>query len=89
VDGIPAGFALFCELDNPANKTELRRLALDCPGQGPGQRLLGDLIVHGCRALGRDRSWLDVVPDTPRALRSYEKPGSGPPENAPMTSSRT
>jgi RimJ/RimL family protein N-acetyltransferase len=75
LDGIPAGFALFCELDNPANKTELRRLALGRTDQGLGQRFLGDLIAYGFGALGRDRIWLDVVPDNPRALRSYEKAG--------------
>jgi RimJ/RimL family protein N-acetyltransferase len=75
VDGTPAGFALFCELDNPAKKTELRRLALDKTDQGLGQRFLRDLIAHGFKNLARDRIWLDVVPDNPRAIRSYEKAG--------------
>lgn len=75
VDDVPVGFALFCELDNPSGRTELRRLGLNTTGSGLGQSFLTDLKAFGFDTLGRAKIWLDVVPDNPRAIRSYEKSG--------------
>ncbi|MEP2531029.1 GNAT family protein [Shimia sp.] len=74
-DNHPLGFALFCELDNPAGRCELRRLALAQTGKGAGQAFLRDLVSYAFDNLNKSRIWLDVVPDNPRAIRSYEKTG--------------
>lgn len=74
-DGAPAGFALFCELDNPAKRAELRRLALAKTDGGIGRQFLGDLVDHAFSTLGVDRVWLDVAVDNPRAQATYRRAG--------------
>ncbi|RYH10135.1 GNAT family N-acetyltransferase [Tropicimonas sp. IMCC6043] len=69
------GFALFCERGNPANRLELRRLALAHPGDGNGLRFVEALRDYGFSVLGTDCLWLDVVSDNPRARHLYEKAG--------------
>lgn len=75
VDGTARGFALFAEIGNPAGRVELRRLALDTPGNGLGKRLLDALIAHGFGPLSADRIWLDVAGDNLRAQRAYAGAG--------------
>ena len=69
------GFALFAGLSSPANKAELRRLALDRPGAGLGRAFLNALTDHAFGPLGRDLLWLDVAADNARARRLYERAG--------------
>lgn len=73
--GEAAGFALICERTNPANRLELRRLALAQPGTGAGRRFLSDLRDHAFAEMGCDCLWLDVVADNPRARTVYERAG--------------
>lgn len=75
VGGSPEGFALFCELTNPASRAELRRLSLARPGNGLGLAFVCALRDHAFEGLGVDRLWLDVVTDNPRARHIYEKAG--------------
>lgn len=74
-DDVPAGFALFNELDHPNSQTELRRLALDQTDKGYGQQFLKDLICFGFESLNKDRVWLDVAPHNARAIQTYKKVG--------------
>lgn len=74
-DGAPAGFALFAELDNPANRTELRRLALDKTGAGLGRAFIEDLKAYAFTTLGVNRLWLDVAGDNLRAQKTYARAG--------------
>jgi RimJ/RimL family protein N-acetyltransferase len=74
-DGAAAGFALFCQLTNPSEKTELRRLALLHTDRGLGQAFLSDLKAFGFSTLGKNRVWLDVAPENTRAIRTYERAG--------------
>lgn len=74
-DGAAAGFALFCELDNPANRAELRRLALAQTGTGLGRVLLDDLKAYAFATLKVDRLWLDVAGDNLRAQKTYRRAG--------------
>ncbi len=74
-DGAAAGFALFCELDNPANRTELRRLALAQTGTGLGRVLLEDLKTYAFTVLNINRLWLDVAGDNLRAQKTYRRAG--------------
>lgn len=69
------GFAIFCELTNPANRTELRRLGLLEIGGGRGLRFLQDLLAYGFETLNRNRIWLDVVTHNTRAQKIYEALG--------------
>ncbi|SIO08878.1 Acetyltransferase (GNAT) family protein [Rhodovulum sp. ES.010] len=74
-DGTPEGFALFCELDNPAGRTELRRLALAQTDRGRGRPFLDALIGYAFDALGVRRIWLDVAGDNVRAQTLYRRAG--------------
>lgn len=71
----PAGYALFCEIGDPAGRVELRRLALDTTGGGQGQPFLRALIEHGFGALGAARLWLDASSENLRAMKTYERAG--------------
>ena len=75
VAGQPAGFALFCELDEPSGRVELRRLALATAGGGQGQVFLRALLDYGFGTLGAARLWLDASSENPRAMRTYERAG--------------
>jgi RimJ/RimL family protein N-acetyltransferase len=74
-DGAPAGYAIFCDLTNPAQRTELRRLALLQEGRGLGAQFLANLIDYAFNTLQVNRIWLDVATDNPRARAAYEKAG--------------
>ncbi len=73
--GAPSGFALFCERTSPADRIELRRLALASPGTGAGERFIAALRDHAFEQLGANCLWLDVVADNPRARHCYERAG--------------
>lgn len=73
--GVPAGFALFCEIGNPSGRVELRRLALDQTSAGLGADFLRALVDHGFDGLKAARIWLDVVRDNPRAQATYLRAG--------------
>lgn len=75
VDGHPAGFALFCEIGDPAGRVELRRLALAAPGAGQGQVFLRVLVDYGFGTLGAARIWLDASSENLRAQKVYERAG--------------
>lgn len=74
-EGHPAGFALFCEIGNPAGRVELRRLALAEAGKGAGLSFLTGLIAYGFGPLGAERLWLDASSENLRAQRVYERAG--------------
>lgn len=74
-EGAPCGFALFCGLTNPANRAELRRLALKTAGGGRGTAFLTELRDYAFTQLGVNCLWLDVAVDNPRARHLYEKVG--------------
>ena len=74
-EGRPAGFALFCEIGDPAGRVELRRLALATAGNGQGRVFLRALVDHGFGALGAARLWLDASSENLRAMRTYEHAG--------------
>lgn len=74
-DKNPAGFALFCELSNPANRAELRRLGLQKTSTGLGPHFLQALVGYAFDMLQIDRLWLDVAGDNPRARKTYERAG--------------
>lgn len=74
-EGAPAGYAIFCDLTNPANRAELRRLALFTEGQGLGRQFLLDLIGYAFETIPVNRLWLDVAFDNPRARAAYERAG--------------
>jgi RimJ/RimL family protein N-acetyltransferase len=71
----PAGYALFCTLDDPSGAVELRRLALDSTGGGQGQRFIRALLDYAFGTLGAARVWLDASSENPRAMRTYERAG--------------
>jgi len=71
----PAGFALFCELTNPANRAELRRLALAETDRGLGRAFLDALVAYAFDIRGVDRIWLDVAGDNRRAQTLYARTG--------------
>ena len=75
VAGKQAGFALFCEIGDPAGRVELRRLALDAAGKGQGQVFLRALVDHGFGQLGAARLWLDASSENLRAQAVYERAG--------------
>lgn len=75
VEGRPAGYALFCEIGDPAGRVELRRLALDKAGGGLGGAFLRALVDHGFGKLGAARLWLDASSENLRAMRTYERAG--------------
>lgn len=73
--GEAAGFALYCQMDEPSGAVELRRLALAETGGGRGLAFLKALTDHGFAELGAKRVWLDASGENPRAARVYEKAG--------------
>lgn len=75
VDGQPGGFALFCEIGDPAGSVELRRLALARAGGGQGRAFLRVLLDYGFRELGAARLWLDASSENLRAQTVYERTG--------------
>lgn len=75
-DGVgPAGYALFCEIGDPAGRVELRRLALDSAGGGKGGAFLRALVDFGFGQLGAARVWLDASSENLRAMKTYERAG--------------
>lgn len=74
-EGRPAGYALFCEIGDPAGRVELRRLALDKAGGGLGPVFVRALVDHGFGTLGAARLWLDASSENLRAMRTYERAG--------------
>lgn len=73
--GHPAGYALFCEIGDPARRVELRRLALAEAGRGQGQVFLRALVDYGFGRLDAARLWLDASAENQRAQRVYERAG--------------
>jgi RimJ/RimL family protein N-acetyltransferase len=73
--GQAAGFALYCQMDEPSGAVELRRLALAETGGGRGLAFVKALTDHGFAELGAKRVWLDASGENPRAARVYEKAG--------------
>jgi len=73
--GSPAGYALYCEIGNPAGRVELRRLALATAGSGQGGAFLRALVDHGFGQLGAARLWLDASSENLRAMKAYERAG--------------
>lgn len=69
------GFALYCEIGDPAGRIELRRLALAQTGSGAGRAFLDDMIDYAFQTLGAQRLWLDASSENPRAQRVYERAG--------------
>lgn len=74
-EGRPEGYALFGDLLNLANRTELRRLGLSTPGAGLGRAFMQDLVNYAFASLGVNRLWLDVACDNPRARQAYLSAG--------------
>lgn len=74
-EGRPAGFALFCEIGDPAGRVELRRLALAETGNGHGRAFLRALVDYGFDRLGATRLWLDASSENLRAQNVYERAG--------------
>lgn len=74
-DGVPAGFALFSELDDPSGAVELRRLALDVAGAGRGLGFVRALTDYGFSVLGARRVWLDASGENDRAQKVYARAG--------------
>ena len=73
--GIPAGWALFCEIGDPSGRVELRRLVLEETGGGRGRAFVGRLIRYGFTDLQAARIWLDASGENSRAMALYEKLG--------------
>lgn len=74
-EGGARGFALFCGLTLPSGAVELRRLALDRPGEGRGRAFIGALVEHAFTAIGAERLWLDASGENLRAQRAYARQG--------------
>jgi RimJ/RimL family protein N-acetyltransferase len=70
-----AGFALFCELGDPAGVVELRRLALRKVGTGQGRAFVQLLTDYAFETLGANRVWLDTNFDNTRAQKVYTAVG--------------
>ncbi len=70
-----AGFALYCDLDNPAGTIELRRLALRDLGTGMGRAFVQLLTDYAFDTLGAQRVWLDTNFDNIRAQAVYKAVG--------------
>jgi RimJ/RimL family protein N-acetyltransferase len=70
-----AGFALFCDLHNPARTIELRRLALRQTGLGQGRAFVQLLTDTAFDDFGAARVWLDTNHDNIRAQKVYEAVG--------------
>jgi RimJ/RimL family protein N-acetyltransferase len=74
-EGRPAGYALFCEIGDPAGRIELRRLALAEAGQGQGRRFLRELVEFAFGPLQATKLWLDASSENARALAAYDRAG--------------
>jgi RimJ/RimL family protein N-acetyltransferase len=74
-EGRPAGYALYCELGDPAGAVELRRLALDAAGRGAGAAFVRALMDHAFTTFGARRLWLDASSENPRAQKTYDRAG--------------
>ena len=70
-DGERLGYVILTGLTGPNASIEVRRIAVEAPGQGIGREALR-LAVDRCFAEhGAHRVWLDVMPGNDRAKRVY------------------
>jgi RimJ/RimL family protein N-acetyltransferase len=74
-EGVPAGFAIFCELGEASGRVELMRLALTEVGRGQGSVFLRTLVDHAFTVYSASRIWLDCSAENPRAMRAYQRAG--------------
>lgn len=74
-DNSPRGFAIFCNVGDPAGVVELMRLALATPGQGEGPAFIRALTDHAFGPLQAERLWLDATGENLRAQRVYTRHG--------------
>jgi RimJ/RimL family protein N-acetyltransferase len=75
VEGLPAGFAIFCEIGHVSGRVELMRLALDAAGRGAGRGFLRALVDRGFGVHGARRIWLDCSGENLRAQKTYVRAG--------------
>ena len=73
--GTVSGCAFLAGLTSNSRNREVRRIAVDQPGQGMGERFLTALMAHAFGTLDSHRLWLDVASDNTRARRFYDRLG--------------
>jgi diamine N-acetyltransferase len=69
------GFAILRDWGSAERVTLVKRIAVSCPGQGYGRRLLDNVVDIAFRETDVWRLWLGVFPENPRARRAYEAVG--------------
>ncbi|QLF70037.1 GNAT family N-acetyltransferase [Peteryoungia desertarenae] len=74
-DGVPTGFVILKDLDNPAGNVCVKRIAVAKPEAGYGSLLLAGAVDFAFRDAETYRLWLDVVPGNERARKVYRKTG--------------
>ena len=73
--GEPQGFAILGDLEHPAQRVELRRLALRPEAFGEGKEFIDAVLEYVLAGLKANRLYLDVAADNDRARRAYERAG--------------
>lgn len=73
--GVPAGFALYCEIGHVTGRVELRRIALANPGSGTGDAFFAALLDHAFQKLNAARVWFDASGENLRAMKIYVRAG--------------
>lgn len=73
--GVVAGFAILLGVTSEDKSIELKRLAIEIPGQGSGGKLLRFILAKVFNEYRAHRLYLDVDETNPRAKRVYEKLG--------------
>lgn len=74
-DGVPNGFALLRDLDEPFGNVLLKRIAVREPGTGFGKAFLRFVMEEAFRRESSHRLWLDVFVHNERARHVYRSVG--------------
>lgn len=74
-DGVPFGFAILQNLDDPFGNVLLKRIVIQEPGRGLGRLLLRAVLAATFERPEPFRIWLTVAPHNERARHLYRSLG--------------
>ena len=75
IDGAVRGFAILTKLTNEHGVVQLKRIAVDAPGEGMGAPFVRAAMDHVFTTTHAHRLELDTSAENPRARHVYEKLG--------------
>ena len=74
-DAGPAGFVILRNVHSADGNIELKRIAIEEPGRGLGQKVLRAVVDRVFREFHAHRLWLDTYSDNVRAQHVYRSVG--------------